>query len=637
MIVHMLAACIAAGIAVEVAPDQPIPHVFADEPMVLEFRADEPLTATATVSLAREGGEPSEFILGPMRLRPGSAEWVQLEAPQLLLGEYNVEVTTSVAGTAFSHQASVSVIERPDPASAAPAVAELTTGNLNAVLAAAGIPVRMARVATENADFEALMRACTRAGLVASVVVSASAEPVSGAGEAEASPDAQPPQFEARAEALARAFGSDVGQWELAGGNADALMRMVTAIRRGGSRAPVLAVVESADAARELLQHGAGSFITGLAVALDAPDTDSLIAVRSAAEEQGYERLPIHYVGSMAGTEDNAVGAVHALLRTCALTSNDPLIPETLVYRDGNLQPEYMYLSGMAHRLGRASYVGPLDTGKNGAEVLVFRTGSTWIAAVWPDSSESLDLTIGDADNIRLTDGCNNPLPADAADGKISLQLDRMPLYLSGTGGTVLARAARATAAVEARALLALMKGEQHPLAPYEATVTAIAKGDTDALDRLQFVGLLQGFPDIEKQWHSGAIARAEAVPAAAALARLVRVLCILEQEEGDEFVESLQNIIASSGEYQSVYLMGTGANGSEHERGDWLLEEVNRLVHEAELLRDAGRPIEAVGVASLAEARARALEFAAEAKPLSRPDDENQNKSAEDDAAVKT
>jgi hypothetical protein len=210
-------------------------------------------------------------------------------------------------------------------------------------------------------------------------------------------------------------------------------------------------------------------------------------------------------------------------------------------------------------------------------------------------------------------------MPLELDNARAALPVHVEPVYLSGSGGSVLKDAATASAASEADAILDTME-DQHPLLePLEKPLEGLAAGN--AIDRLTFMGLVQTLPNLEQGWHAGELPRENAVPTIAALARLIRFLAVLEQEKGEDFVESLQNVVARCGEYQSVYLMSTSANGTRHPRGDWLMDEVNRLVNDAEVLRDAGRPIEAVAVASLAEARARALEYAAAAKTSSVPE----------------
>jgi hypothetical protein len=149
-------------------------------------------------------------------------------------------------------------------------------------------------------------------------------------------------------------------------------------------------------------------------------------------------------------------------------------------------------------------------------------------------------------------------------------------------------------------------------------TLRRMAGPSANPVDRLDLFTLLRAFPSIEEQWHAGKTPRSIAVPAMARLARIIRHLCVMEQEAGDPFIELLQDTLGKCSDYQSAYLTGCGGGGTEQERGDWLLGEVSRLMENAEALARDERPIEAAAAAALAEWRARSLEFAAKAAPLS-------------------
>jgi hypothetical protein len=142
-----------------------------------------------------------------------------------------------------------------------------------------------------------------------------------------------------------------------------------------------------------------------------------------------------------------------------------------------------------------------------------------------------------------------------------------------------------------------------------------------DGGKRADFLNLLQMFPYLETQWHAGPIPRSIAVPALARLARAARSLCVVEHERGEPFVEPLQSTLAACGQYQSRYLTGSAGPDDGHERPDWLLDEVSRLMGEAETLAGEGRSIEASAVGAVAEWRAQALEISAKAEPLSAPE----------------
>ena len=130
-----------------------------------------------------------------------------------------------------------------------------------------------------------------------------------------------------------------------------------------------------------------------------------------------------------------------------------------------------------------------------------------------------------------------------------------------------------------------------------------------DMRTRFEFFSVIRVFPELESQWHAGRVATSAAVPLMARIDTLVRSLCVLQQETGEPFLEPLHETLAKCGQYQSLYLTGTGGAQASRPRGDWLMREVDSLVDEARDLVRQGRPIQADAVAALGEWRARSLQ----------------------------
>ncbi len=608
----ILAACSASEFMVEIAPDQPIPHVFVDEPLVLELGSTDDSATTLSVALERAGHDP--IVEEPMSvpLRGGTRQWLRIAAPGLPLGNYSASISMESAGATTTVRREFCVMDRPTASADIHAVANVDGADTGLVLALADMPVATVRVSAAHANLDELARACRASGLSMALILENEPALASAGSEAE-SP--APSDAEARAERLARSYGERTAWWEVpASSGPEAVLMAVAALRRGGSRAPVLAAVASPQEVTDLLNAGVGRAIAGLAVTSADVSANDMADFRKAAERCGYERLAVHHVSLFAAAGAAEAEAVRTLIAARALSPADHAFPASAAYAGEAFQPAYVTLSAMAHRLSDSSYVGRVRIKGSGAAYL-FRSGADWILVGWSDDAAEVEIDAGGATDLRLTDAYTNDIPLRLNEERVLLPLGSAPIYLNGRGGSILAAAATDAAATEAKSMIEVL-GELTALEPLRPALETIASAN--AVDRLTFMGLVQALPDIEKSWHLGTLSRAQAVPSLAALARLVRVLAVLEQEKGEEFVESLQNVVARCGEYQSVYLMSTGSNGTQHERGDWLMDDVNRLVHDAEVLRDAGRPIEAVAVASVAEARARALEFAAAAAPLS-------------------
>src|SRR5690606_12572084 len=214
--------------------------------------------------------------------------------------------------------------------------------------------------------------------------------------------------------------------------------------------------------------------------------------------------------------------------------------------------------SALVRQLDGASYVGRLRLpGEAGAAV--FRKGNRWCIAAWtPGEPGEVAMPLGEASALVLADDCNNPLPEPVLeDGAVRIPLEPEPYYLQGASGDVLASAARDTAHLEARSFVNDPAFRDTLPEDVINLVKMVADSETGRTDRLSFFGLLRLIPYPEQQCHDGEMRRDVADPAIASLARLVRTLCLLEQEAGEPFIELLQEPLARTGEYQSQYLTG--------------------------------------------------------------------------------
>jgi hypothetical protein len=252
--------------------------------------------------------------------------------------------------------------------------------------------------------------------------------------------------------------------------------------------------------------------------------------------------------------------------------------------------------------------------------VPVIRLGNHWCLVLYnPEGRENIQVAMGKATDLRMTDAFNNVLPAPKLKGEIlNLEVDNRLVFLWGIGGDVLVRTARAHAGGLARRF-ADNKDFAEFLPPgLMDTVRAVAKDPGGLEGRTQYFQLLRSFPELEAQWHSGLLPRPVAVPAIAQLAELARYLCVLEEARGEVIIEPMNDMLMRARDFQSLYLTGTVGTNQPYNRGDWLLEEVRRLSVEAHTLAESGARIEASALAALTEWRARALEFAAKAGPQS-------------------
>ncbi|MCX5771034.1 MAG: hypothetical protein NTZ09_12290 [Candidatus Hydrogenedentes bacterium] len=614
-------------VLVAIAPDQPAPHIYIGDPLILEFRADTDCTVSVEAEIRPEfPGNTILVELGDIRLQANSPHWCTIDSVPDVRGRYFLTTRFKYPEGLPERAGAFCRIDRPGPgsATAAPAcaVVDALTPSQRLALITAGI--RAVRVdVTGEADYPKV-----GAALDAPFQVMVRLR--------QAGPEV--------CEAAARQWHDRVYCWQLdSGGSTDAFSAMAKALRAGGTRSPIAAVVPDAPTLEVMLDAGLGKTID--AVAVDpAPSGEVVSEVRDAAERAGYERMDIHACIPSPGQDQSGAGPLLARQGLELIASGASLLvfdAGVVAGDDGTLGPAFAYLDSVTHLLANASYVGPLHV-EGGATVHVVRARDRWLAVVWcaaseaphasgeaPHASGEADLASGEADAaipsenataLELHDARNNPLTCPApVDGAIVLRAGPEPLFLVGKGGLVLQAAALGEARKEAEAFC--NSEDINKYLAKEAVEVVRKATAAEGIKRSDFLNLLQVFPYLETQWHAGPVPRTVAVPALARLARLARALCVAEHERGEPFVEPLQSTLAACGQYQSRYLTGSAGPDNGHERPDWLLDEVSRLMDEAESLAGQGRTIEAGAVGALAEWRAQALEISAKAEPLSAPE----------------
>ena len=72
-----------------IAPDQPAPHIYIGDPLILEFRADADCTVSVQAEIRPDfAGEPILADLGDIRLQPNSPHWCTIDSVPDVRGRY---------------------------------------------------------------------------------------------------------------------------------------------------------------------------------------------------------------------------------------------------------------------------------------------------------------------------------------------------------------------------------------------------------------------------------------------------------------------------------------------------------------------------------------------------------------------
>lgn len=590
--------CLLAAVEITVSPDQPLGFSYTDDPLIVEIRSDASLTTDVRVALTPpEGGAAVQQDFPGTTLGPEVNRWCALKDLPAIRGPWNVTVTIGTEAETTPHEAVVYRIDRPTGAYSHPLYAFGDQIDRNVLLALRSVAISQVRIPASHPDLVALLSEMAALNMQAIVALQ------------------DPAHAAATAAALAESSCGTVARWELEATpeNAAALAGALEAIQALPCSLPISLGIRDLAALPAILAELGPVSVVHLAVREEANGPSVLDAVRNAIAGPGNEAPAVEYLYEGTGTET----FLQALFEAQAHGAARVGFPVALVMQGDALQPGLAYLNGLAHGIAPATYAGSLPHAGS-RHTYLFAAGESWTMAFW-DGDGALELPWSPEAPFRLLDSWGNSIKIDAPEGeRWSCPVSTGVRFLQGTGGPVLKATLEAEVQSAVKRLLARKDLASVWSESVRATLAAVGDAPVSDQSRVYFFALLRAFPDIEEHWHAGEIARPEAVAALAGLESLTRTLCRLEAARGASFLEPIQDTLARCEEYQSRYLTGSTTTPQARIRGDWLVEEVRRLMDEVESLLASGAKIEADAVAALAEWRARSLEFAAKAGPLS-------------------
>ncbi len=609
----MLLIGLGATVEVHLAPDQPLPYVYIDDPLILEFVASEDglLAAHIEIVAAHQPDDAIKIQLPPIPIRAHGSRWYAVEDLPAERGFYTATITISMNGETTVTTQEFCRVDRNTNNNLGMVYAHTLEPGTKTVPALNNAAIRGIRLDLVDPDIEHRIHNASVQGF--DVIIHVDCNVL----------DAP----EVIVDQIAERFCTEIKRWEVTlADELSMLEKIAHTLRATGCTAPIALTVRDATHLHSLLSQGVGLYVRDVVLLNDAPNRETIRTVQRTVQDAGYETWRVHVLGR--GIADgNATGSgprlIQQLLQNISAGVTSTGISANLIY-DTGLGESLVYLNALAQKLHRTQYVGQAVK-EDSVYAPVFRRGNRWFIPAWTTGSpKNISLPVGDAHQLTLTDALNNPLDTLTLDaGNLTLHLTRTPIYLSGESGDIVVAASRNEAGNRANQILALeseLESTQDvSLLNLEILdiIARISRDSNEEIQRADFLMLLRGFPELEQRWHRGELPQTFSVPALAGLAQLARALCTLEHQRETPFLEPLQDTLARCEEYQSLYLTSSTAAGNVGmQRGDWLLREVRRLMDEVEELVLEGSKEEATAVANLAEWRARGLEYASNAAP---------------------
>jgi len=157
-----LAAVAPAEFAVTIAPDQPIPHVYVDDVLVLEIASDRDVAAHVRVAISDAAGAEEPALDSDMPLRAQGIRWIPLENVALRRGRYIARVTIEAGGETSESTHPFCRIDRPASVQAPPVGATIDTPEPYAMLAMRDLPLHKVCFAANSPELATLVEAAVQ-------------------------------------------------------------------------------------------------------------------------------------------------------------------------------------------------------------------------------------------------------------------------------------------------------------------------------------------------------------------------------------------------------------------------------------------------------------------------------------------
>ena len=587
--------CAALEISAGVSPDQPLPFSYTDDPLVVELLSTSDLKAESSLHVEFPGAPAADLKIDPIFLRANLPALAAFPGLPNARGVFRPKLGIAANGESMELELLIARIER--PSSTAPGSLPVfvhTVETVEHVVAARAAGAVAVSIGITNPKFAELVRAAAPMGVV----------PFVRATDREAV---------GTIASLEPELIRNIVRWTIdPAGDVAVFQQIADAIRATPCKAPLALYVSDAATLERMMKDGADKSAHAVVLASDVTTGKEARLLLDAAERAGHEGWPLLVLASGAPNPEAPAHALQQTLANLAAGAEATGVAAHLLYDGKSMGEAFVALNALNGRLNRVSHAGNISLGGSISAPL-FRDGAHWLLALWSEGAgRSVEVRTEGAQELKLTDAMGNSVPLPAMkEGALPVQVGAMPVLLAGMGGPLLGEAARNKAQNTARRLLDDKTLQRWSTPELRALVQAAAdrKGE---LDRPSVLALLRAIPELERQWHEGKLPRVAAVPMIADISRLCRLLSATDEEKGQPYLEPMHDMLARSEEMQSIYLTGAGGGSDNHERGDWILNEVRRLIDESKQLASEERKIEAAGVAALAEARARSLEYAA-------------------------
>lgn len=562
-----------------VSPDREVPLSYTDEPLLLEIRGLEEGAYSISGTLEAATGESNLLSLNTQSFLADQPHYITVPHDESALGEHTLTLTIN----GEKAQAQYYRLLRPDPNPASPFRVTFNNWEPSRVESMMEIPLSEARLFADDPQLAEAVQQLRSYNIPIHLVVHQATAPAS----------------DAELELWVNDFGEYVAGWEFeVTENIDDLNRLIRVLRRTKPDAHISLRVESVEQLERYLLSDRRPYLSRVYVTRESTDQNELYPYRLAAELSGLETVEF----SMDSLETNPVQTWKHLTQSLApLRAIQFDVPGSEIRSVADLSRLSVY-NTWSKLLSEFRPIGPYYI-RDDVECILFRRHQNpgeWILALTAKEPVTLDIpkSIGTVSYFNGQVFSIDTTPLQQVD------LDTSPTLLHGLDQNLVATALCNRLSLDANLLLAVESYASALSANALETLKTCKPGDSM---RNAFFSLLRLLPELERQYQQSELEAHIAIPVIARLAGIARLICALEQESNHAFLEPAETTLRLCNEFLAQYL-SNGIVGQRSDRDEQLLGEIRRLMDATTEAEQTNRPIEAAGIAILAEWRARSL-----------------------------
>ncbi len=588
---------------VQLSPDQILPIVFIDEPLIVAVSGPPNTPFEMEVNITNINGESViQFIPDKPITYPSGKYWVSVSELTPLRTFLIANISIKYKNESNEWKIPFCRVERNTETSGLPPVVLHNPDN-DGLYVAQMIGIRKVSFDDNTSDLETRIKKAISMKYYVSFVFNY---------DKHASPlDAF--------EDLNNRFGGYISTWEIEGNyTPDFLNKCVQIARKSKSIGTFRPSFKSLESIPSVIQAVSSEELHEIAWSGEVQGRENFDIVRNTIIGYGGEGIKLFLHFNNGNLPADTVAQIQKLweMKSCGVDSF--VIPYTVLIQDGKVSQLLSFLSGISRFWGEEAESVGWYTYSDNLHAFIFQTLTHWFMAFW--GSEPLKLTGEGLATTQLFDCYGNPatLP-QIENGTLSLNSRLEPQYLIGNTYEVLYKAAENALARLAQEINSdTYTSLKNPV--ITNAVKSIADNPKDSQSRSHILNLLRELPQLEQVQVKDYETFVRKNLLIAKLSCFIKRTCITEQFRGEPFREPLLDIITRSEEKITEYLTGSTSHSENDYRANWILSEVHQLMERASKLTSAGKRIEATGLAYLAESRAQSLEYL-RSSPVAIPD----------------